>query len=457
MGGQPRTTGSPTPSARPRHVERVIDQRRAARRLGLRRWLLVGLGLLLIAFGVFRLFSPVRTDPKAFCGDRAMIVVGFGSGSTTPSSLDPDDREWCRSNGRDQVVAHMMFLVLPGTLILGWQARRVTREWRAPEEPGLKDAGPKDAAPKDSRPEDAGIVRPLDALDPVHPSRKFPGRLVAASNYTWLVVEDRPDHSTLLVTGRNSALPFASREFEVAGDMSRRVTFRVPGADKKFGARPDRLDRLGHWWSARSQRPDRPGLAGDTHGPSTYPSTAAAAPPPPDSLRSAWAHAPARRRLRRSLRSAGLLLAIALLLAMVIVWAAATDQDWFWEEAEKGEGEGIAFADWFFLGSGLLILAGVVGIARFLRRWSILRRQPWRLADIVSPAIGQVVVREHSGGLGPFTFKVKRTLSLHATIRVLACKQLWFVVSGPGTLIAATPDFRTIVGLRLEPTETVLV
>jgi hypothetical protein len=142
---------------------------------------------------------------------------------------------------------------------------------------------------------------------------------------------------------------------------------------------------------------------------------------------------------------------------MVIVWAAATDQDWFWEEAEKGEGEGIAFADWFFLGSGLLILAGVVGIARFLRRWSILRRQPWRLADIVSPAIGQVVVREHSGGLGPFTFKVKRTLSLHATIRVLACKQLWFVVSGPGTLIAATPDFRTIVGLRLEPTETVLV
>ena len=137
---------------------------------------------------------------------------------------------------------------------------------------------------------------------------------------------------------------------------------------------------------------------------------------------------------------------------MVIVWAAATDQDWFWEEAEKGEGEGFALADWFFLGSGLLIIAGVVGIARFLRRWTVLRRPPWRLADIVSPDIGRVVVREQSGGLGPFTFKVKRTLSRYARIRVLACKQLWFVVSGPATLIAATPDFRTIVGLRLEQT-----
>ena len=77
------------------------------------------------------------------------------------------------------------------------------------------------------------------------------------------------------------------------------------------------------------------------------------------------------------------------------------DQDWFWEPAEKGEGEGFAVAHWFFLATGLLILTGAIGITRFLRRWSVLHRRPWELADIFVPELGHVVLREHGGPLGP--------------------------------------------------------
>lgn len=146
------------------------------------------------------------------------------------------------------------------------------------------------------------------------------------------------------------------------------------------------------------------------------------------------------------------MLAAALLLALVIGWAAVEGQDWFWEPAERGEGEGIAVAHWFVLGTGLLFVTGAIGIARFLRRWSVLRRRPWELADIVVPELGHVVLREHRGPLGPLSFEVARTLALHANVRVLACKQLWFARANGDTLIAATPDFRTIVGLRPERT-----
>jgi hypothetical protein len=141
------------------------------------------------------------------------------------------------------------------------------------------------------------------------------------------------------------------------------------------------------------------------------------------------------------------MLAAALLSAMVIVWAALEDQDWFWEPAEHGEGKGTSMADLFFLGTVFLVVAGAVGIAHFLRHRSILRRQPWELADIMTPDVGQVVLREHAGTLGPLTYTVA-TVREKPRVRVLACKQLWFARGDGGTLVAATPDFRTVVTLR---------
>ena len=397
----------------------------------------MGLGLVLVAFGLSMVFSPVTTeDPEPSCGDRPAIAVALGS--PTPTSRDPGEGDWCRDEAVNQVMGGIVVALVPGALILAWQGRRAWRALRGPE---------------DLCPDGAGTARTSDGLEPAHPYRRLPGRLVRTQNRVWVVVEDRPDRSTLLITGRPSRkVPVAARELDVAGDTSRRVTVRAPGTAKEFVARPDAADRLRHWWTARSLRRDGGG-PGDLYGPPSLPSAAVASLPRPDPLQPAWAHAPARRTLRRTLRGAGLMLAAALLCVLVILWAAVSDQDWFWEVSDHGESEGLSLAHMSGLGAACLAVAGLVGISRFLRRGDILRRQPWELADITTPELRQLVLRQHAGALGPLTCRLLG-FDEKAGVRVLACKQLWFARGDGGLLIAATPDFRTMVWLRPEPAAT---
>jgi hypothetical protein len=248
-----RATGSPAPPpAGPPPIDHMAHEHRTGRRFRPGRWLLVGLGLVLVALAFYLVFSPVTTKgSEPSCSDRPAIVAAFGS--PTASSAVPSNREWCRREARDQLASAIFGLAFFGVLILASAASSAWRARRAPKEPP-EDAAADVACPTEDLVLDVErIARPPHALDPVGPSRMFSGRLVAASNYHWLVVEDRPGHSTLLVTGKSAGLPFLSREFEVAGDTSRRVTFQAPGADMKFTARPDRLDRFHHWWTARSR------------------------------------------------------------------------------------------------------------------------------------------------------------------------------------------------------------
>jgi hypothetical protein len=454
----------------PPQIDHVTGERRTARRVRAGRWLLVGLGLLLVALGQSMMFSPVDTEDseqERSCGDRPAIVAAFGA--STAASRDAD---WCRDEAVNQAFGGLVLLTLPGALILAWQGRRAWRARRAPQDrhpdvtgnahtsDGFEPAQPSrrlpGRAPQDRHPDSTGNAHTSVGSESAHPSRRLPGRLVATGNTVWLVVESQPDQSTPLMVSRRQTpkLPFAAREFEVAGDTSRRITFWSPGTDKTFTARPDLNDRLRRWWAARSKRGDSVELTGEVHGPPSHPSIAAASPPQPDPLQVAWAHPPARKRLQRSLRGAGLMLATALLLATVFVWETVNPQDWFWEPSETGEAKGVAFADMFFLGSVFLLVIGAVGIARFFRRRSILRRQPWRLGDIMTPDFGQVVLREHAGTLGPLKYEVATSGAEQEKdrVRVLACKQLWFVPGHGGTLVAATPDFRTMVRLRPERT-----
>lgn len=423
-----------SPRASPRAAPFVDDLargRRAARLFRAGRWFVIGLGGMLVLGGLVALFAPVTTNEgEPSCRDRLAIVAVFGS--TTVASGDPDAAEWCREEARTQVLGGGAFTLF-GALLVGLWVRPARRARR-----GSRD-----------RRGVVGIGRTSDGLEPAQLFRTLPCRLVSDGTTTWLVVTERPDQATLLVvTGRpRSRVPFQTDEVEVAGDMSRRVACRIPGSDKVFAARPHQLDSLHHWWTARSQRRQSVGLASEVYGPPSHPSAvaAAASAPSPDPFQPAWAHPPARRRLLRSLWSACLMLAAAGLAVTVIVWAAVNHEDWFWERGNEG-----ALADVFFIYASILIAYGAGGIAAFVRRRSVLRRQPWRLADIVTPSIGQVVLREHAGVLGPIAYKV--AAPGHARARVLACRQLWFAEGPGGTLVAATPDFRTVVRLRPERT-----
>ena len=329
---------------------------------------------------------------------------------------------------------------------------------RCPRTRGTSDAvEPAHHAPQDAHTDVAASARTSDGLERAHPSRRLPGRLVTTGNIIWLVLEDRPDQFALLRVRRMQSkklLPVEAREFEVAGDTSRRVTFWAPGPYRPFAARSDLGDRVHRWWVARSQRRQGRELAGEVHGSPSHPSIAAAAPLQPDPLQSAWAHPPARERLQRSLWRPGGYLAVALLLAVVIVWEAVNPQDWFYEPSESGDAEGIAFVHIFIVLTAIMVVAGALPLRWFFGCRSTLRRQPWRLADIMSPDSDHVVLREHGGAHGPLRYKVStfRPFQERDRVRVLACKQLWFAMGNGGTLVAAMPDFRVVA--RLQPDRT---
>lgn len=202
-----RATGFPaTPPAGSPPIGRVADGHRTARRFRPARWLLTGLGLLLVALALYFVFSPVMTrGSEPSCSDRPAIVAAFGS--LTASSAVPNYREWCRREARDQVASAVWGFAVFGALILGSQASAAWRARRAPNEPP-EDAADLARTPEDLVPDVIGIARPPDALDPIDPSPMLSGRLVAASNYNWLIVEDPVGHSSLLVTSRSSGLPF---------------------------------------------------------------------------------------------------------------------------------------------------------------------------------------------------------------------------------------------------------
>lgn len=409
-------------------VDEPIQERRAGRMIRAGRWFVVGLGGMLVLVGLLAMFAPVSTDEgEPSCGDRLGIVVVLGS-PVAPSG-DPDDAEWCREEARSQAFGGTVF-ALVGVLLVGWQARRARR--------GRRD-----------RSSVVGIGRTSDGMEPAQPFRTLPGRLVSGGDTPWLIVEERPDQaSPLMVTGRRRrTVRSDANEVEVAGDVSHRVAFRLPGSDEVLAARPRQIDRLHRWWAARSQRRRSVELAGEVQGLRSVPSTVAAVAnaPQPDRFQPAWGHRPARKRVVRSLWSACLALVAAGLVVLVIVWTAVDEADWFWEP-----GNANAPADVFLMGAPILIALGAGGIVAFFRRRKALRRQPWRLAAIESPSIGHVVLREQGGVLGPITYRVAAFEP--ARVRVAACRQLWFVEGSRGSLVAATPDFRAVVELHPERT-----
>jgi hypothetical protein len=64
-------------------------------------------------------------------------------------SGEPNDAEWCRTTAQDEVVGTTVLLLLPGSVILGWQIHRARRGRRGARadaaEPWLATGHPHDS------------------------------------------------------------------------------------------------------------------------------------------------------------------------------------------------------------------------------------------------------------------------------------------------------------------------